>query len=830
MSPDGSKIATGTADKFARIWDSTTGKQLLALAHNDTLRHVVFSSDNNRLITAAGSCLSCDGTNWHVWDADTGREILKLENQARNFPVFSPGRQRVITAMKNSPIELRDTTTGATIATLKQTDESATVFSRDGTKILISSGRSKPQLWDALGGALLWELATEGSSIGRCCAFSPDGTRLILIVNKNVEILDVATGETMVTLGPRPDRPGLAVLVDATLSVDNKRAITIIEETVYLWDATTGASIVALKHDGHVSSATFSPDGSRLLTVSPGQVRLWDTAQGQEIISLRAHAEAEGRFAAGSVAGLLMKSAPVPIDVRPIPLAVVSPRGDRALISFDAASTQVLDSATGGQIARLDGTLRPSSGAAFTPDGRLVVTAATNGASNVWDVKTGNLVATLRDQEGDGGSAGIASFSSDGRSLMTDRYRAVQVWNLDPLVVALQDAANDLRSYRGRVNSVAFSPDGTKLATAAADKTGRVWDVRTGAALLTLRGHDAEVMSVAFAPDGKHLLTASLDKTARLWDATTGAALTVLESHDDGVNAASFSPDGKFIVTASADKTAKVWDATNGNVLLTFRGHDNTVMSAVFSPDGKSVLSASETLLIWDARTGSVLKKLLPLREAAGQSSTWSNVTDPKIAAAWNRDIKRWESVEYMAQVNTRGWHRSFAFYSPDGAQVVGAPSEWLVEVWNVETGLPIHILQNDAATLEAQFSPDARSIVTAHADGAAWLWRVKTSEPNSPLITKLAGHDGAVKAATFSPSGARLATAAADGMVRVWNISHCQTAIDRAHEILPREMSDNEAEKYFLSKKAGSTGTDIFAKARPWLAFALPAAGDACE
>jgi WD40 repeat protein len=253
-------------------------------------------------------------------------------------------------------------------------------------------------------------------------------------------------------------------------------------------------------------------------------------------------------------------------------------------------------------------------------------------------------------------------------------------------------------------------------------------------------------------------------------------------------------------------------------------------MSAVFSPDGKSVLSASETLLIWDARTGAVLKKLLPLREAAGQSSGWSGDTDPKDATAWNNWIKRWESVTHAAQINTKGWHRSFAFYSPDGTQVVGATSEWLAEVWNVGTGLPIHILQNDAATWDAQFSPDARYVVSASADGAALLWAVKASEPNSPLITKLAGHESAVKAIAFSPSGAQLATAAANGTVRIWNIAHCQTAIDRAHEMLPREMSDHESYEYFLSKKTASTATDIFAKVRPWLAFALPAAGDACE
>ena len=459
-----------------------------------------------------------------------------------------------------------------------------------------------------------------------------------------------------------------------------------------------------------------------------------------------------------------------------------------------------------------------------------MVTAAANGAAKVWDVKTGSLVMTLRDAAIY--SLQSASFSPDGRSLMTTNSQSVQTWSLDPLAVALRGGDNDLLRYRGQVNSVAFSPDGTRLVTAAADKTARIWDVRTGAALLTLLGHDAEITSVGFSRDGGHLVTASQDKTVRVWDATTGALLTVLRSHDDAVNAASFSPDDKFIVTASADKTARVWDAANGKLLVTFRGHDNAVLSASFSPDGKNVLSVSQRkLLIWNTQTGTVLKELAPLQK--GQSSVWSNVTNPKDADAWNRLILTMEAGAHAKEVLTAGWHRSFAYFSADGSQVVGALNEWLVEVWNVGTGLPVHVFLKNAlsvATWDAQFSPDGRYIASANTDGVTKLWAVQPGEPDIPLVTEVAGDGGAIKALAFSPSGAQLATAAADGKVRIWNISHCQTAIDRARETLPREMSNNETLKYFLSKKAASTTTDIFAKVRPWLAFALPAEGDACE
>ena len=659
MSPDGSKVATGTDDKLVRIWDGRTGKQLFELAHDSIVEQVSFSSDGKRLTTNAGTR--------RVWDTDSGRELPAQEAGA-----------------------------GSEHDQALSSDNKSVDVSRDGTRRLTRSN---------------------------------------------------------------DDRLGF-------------------QET---------------------------PQGG--LVTRSGEVHLWDTVRGSEIISIQ--------------------------SINPRLSGVFSPDGGRVLVSFDAigsTTTRLLDSANGVEIARLEGQLQPSGGSAFTPDGRLVVTAAANGAAKVWDVKTGSLVMTLRDAAIY--SLQSASFSPDGRSLMTTNSQSVQTWSLDPLAVALRGGDNDLLRYRGQVNSVAFSPDGTRLVTAAADKTARIWDVRTGAALLTLLGHDAEITSVGFSRDGGHLVTASQDKTVRVWDATTGALLTVLRSHDDAVNAASFSPDDKFIVTASADKTARVWDAANGKLLVTFRGHDNAVLSASFSPDGKNVLSVSQRkLLIWNTQTGTVLKELAPLQK--GQSSVWSNVTNPKDADAWNRLILTMEAGAHAKEVLTAGWHRSFAYFSADGSQVVGALNEWLVEVWNVGTGLPVHVFLKNAlsvATWDAQFSPDGRYIASANTDGVTKLWAVQPGEPDIPLVTEVAGDGGAIKALAFSPSGAQLATAAADGKVRIWNISHCQTAIDRARETLPREMSNNETLKYFLSKKAASTTTDIFAKVRPWLAFALPAEGDACE
>ncbi|MFO7565126.1 MAG: pentapeptide repeat-containing protein [Enhygromyxa sp.] len=129
--------------------------------------------------------------------------------------------------------------------------------------------------------------------------------------------------------------------------------------------------------------------------------------------------------------------------------------------------------------------------------------------------------------------------------------------------------------HRGPVTSVAWSPDGTRLASSSWDNTVRVWDAHDGTLVSTLQGHEVGVTGVAWSPDGTRLASSSDDKTVRVWDAHDGTLVSTLQGHEHGVSGVAWSPDGTRLASSSRDNTVRVWDAHDGTLVSTLQGHEH---------------------------------------------------------------------------------------------------------------------------------------------------------------------------------------------------------------------------------------------------------------
>ncbi|KAM6503675.1 hypothetical protein JOM56_000618 [Amanita muscaria] len=197
------------------------------------------------------------------------------------------------------------------------------------------------------------------------------------------------------------------------------------------------------------------------------------------------------------------------------------------------------------------------------------------------------------------------AFSPDGKRIASGSAdQTIYIWDAE---TGLQ-VGNPLQGHTDCVTSVAFSHDGKRIASGSEDKTIYIWDAETGLQVGNpLQGHTHWVTSVAFSPDGKRIASGSDDKAIYIWDAETGLQVgNPLQGHTDRVTSVAFSHDGKRIASGSRDETIYIWDAETGlQVGNPLQGHTNFVTSVAFSHDGKRIASGSldKAIYIWDAET-----------------------------------------------------------------------------------------------------------------------------------------------------------------------------------------------------------------------------------
>ena len=145
-----------------------------------------------------------------------------------------------------------------------------------------------------------------------------------------------------------------------------------------------------------------------------------------------------------------------------------------------------------------------------------------------------------------------------------------------------------------QVYALAWSPNGTDLATGGKNGLIQVWNTKSKTRLVTVKQHFGEVHALAWSPAGTRLASGGQDFTVHLWNPTTGQQVAVYRStfSTGEVLAVAWSPDGKHIASASQDQTVQVWDAMTGKRFLTYRGHAAEVWDVSWSTDGKHIVSA----------------------------------------------------------------------------------------------------------------------------------------------------------------------------------------------------------------------------------------------
>jgi WD40 repeat protein len=630
-SPDNRWVATVQDHGVLHLWESPSGRHLVELVlGRDFASSLGFSPDSTVLAvggasnkygrseeTSSDSVIALwrwNGTTLQpLWEAKPDHEapIKGPRSQGIKSLAFSPDGKYVATGgLNNNIIRIWNVVGGKEVRQIKASGAQvgALAFAPNG-KILASGCEDGVVVfWDPESGAKLRETKQPGEV--RTLAFSPEG-----------KILAVGGGPEYGWNKGKKNEPFITLLS----AEDGK-------EVQRLGNIREGVGSLGISKDGQVLAAGLG-----------GVIRVWEIPSGRELSINAGHQHWISE-----------------VDISEDGQLAVTAGGDGPIILWDLT--------TGTEKLRLRGHEAEARAVTFIPGGKFLASAGTDQRVRIWDRTSG-----LQVQQFEGspkGSTYSVAVSPDGGMLASGDYSdgTIQIWDLTNTKLLHQVKVGD--ELGDGVLHLAFSPTGKVLAVAetalnamkaqlgrgseAMEARIQLWDVATGNKVREFPAHKYCVNSLAFSPDGSVLAsTGWSDKSIRLWEAATGKKLLEMPCDSSG-GIVRFSRDGRILAWSDINGGISLWEMTSKKLRQKFQGHISFVHSLVFSPDNKTLVSGSmdTTALVWDV-TG--LRN--PIPEALSENvlaSLWKALasSDAKVAgrSIWSLTADPSNAVPFLAE------------------------------------------------------------------------------------------------------------------------------------------------------------------------------------
>ena len=399
------------------------------------------------------------------------------------------------------------------------------------------------------------------------------------------------------------------------------------------------------------------------------------------------------------------------------------------------------DLGTGRHVAMPPAHTRSVDRAAWSPDGTRLATSGLDQRVVLWDPGNRRTTATLHPERAS--MYARLSWSPDSTRLATFSGREVALW--DPA----GPSTSTRSGHSGSIRVLAFSPDGSRLATIGYDENVRLWNPATGLNTATVPAARSPLTAVAWSPDGTLLATQVTDAKVGLCD--RGGRRIATLTQPDLVSALAWSPDGTRLAVASSKYrgfergsgyVVRIWERTTllaplqrwtrgrfGSAAVELIGHARVVTTLAWSPDSRCLATGDDSgdaVRLWHPTTGLVTAKL----------------------------------PGHLSRADTVAW-------SPDGSRLAAAGQDRRVRLWDPATGLATATLPGEiGGPAMIRWSPDGTLLAMTNSEGKVVLSDVAAGGTSAVLT----GHGTRLSALVWSPDGSRLATADHDGTVTVWD------------------------------------------------------------
>jgi WD40 repeat protein len=607
------------------------------------------------------------------------------------------------------------------------------------------------------------------------------------------------------------NRPAATLSNETTagaFSPDGRFLVTGDKRGIHVWDARTWRKLRYESTRFAVRAVVFSQYGSTVAIVGDSETRIYEsaTAKLSRQIPLGGSSAAfssnnqnleifngHNLFEMDVATGRRLRE--LQTEYSSYDRAAFSADGSRVAVRAGLRSIVIFSAATGREVGSFQTALSSHDVRllAFPPVGSRIAVVSTDGYARAFDSSDGRELQAVRY----GGQPLAVAFSLDGNRLAVGcsepndgTVRVVEV-SSGRVVCLFHDDFRTLYGY-GAAAWLQFSPDGTKLATPSG-----VWDIQKPRKS-PIGGHSDSILKLEFSADGSKIFSASADATARIWDARDGHEIQRVNVAGDcpsasagpcRVEAAAFSPDHSKVALINSETDVPILNLPRGNVLrrlpigrkVGFLGWNDPISYTAFSPDGSRIAWGTEyggyhshDIYLWDADSGRKIAELdggrvglVRLRfspDAAKLVAVKRVDTNHTVLTAWEVGTGK---VLYNIDNGA-----AFSFW-PDGSKILvqlgELPTESRLQVVETATGRVLSVLQTGHEFQEFSLSPDGSKVVTAGKDASARIW----DTTNGKLLRQLHGHVGAINTVAFSHSGSTVLTGGEDHTVRLWNAEY---------------------------------------------------------